>query len=133
MDERIIKMKELMQDEAFVKELCAKANAEELRTCFGEHGIEMSPEEINQIIECAGKVRSGGIDPEAFRDADPEKMSLDDLDQVAGGVVPFIVVGVIAVVGVGAVGYLAATTPSDEDYRKKKMNEKVNKLNQGNN
>ena len=53
MDERIIKMKELMQDEAFVKELCAKANAEELRACFGEHGIEMSPEEINQIIECA--------------------------------------------------------------------------------
>ena len=86
MDYREKKLRELMKDEAFVKELSAKIEAEDAQKYFAEHGVDFTMEEIKAIgsaLNCS--VKSNG------------ELSEDDLEQVSGGCLIFgIISGIVA-------------------------------------
>lgn len=58
MEERLEKIRALMADEAFVRELFSKENIEDAHDYFEVHGVEMTLEEMDRIAEAA---RNGGL------------------------------------------------------------------------
>lgn len=75
MNEKIEKIKELMADEAFVKELMSKASAEEAQACFAAKGVEFSLDEIKALAEKLNTLLKDGGD----------SLSEAELEAVAGG------------------------------------------------
>ena len=82
------RIKEVMSDEAFVKELSQLESVEEIQAVFKEKDLDFSIEELNKISE---QFVSG------------KELSFDQLDEVAGGVIkPPLVIAAYGVVIVGA-------------------------------
>lgn len=75
MDERIIKIKELIADEAFVKELLGKVTAEDAQACFAAKGVDFSIDEINALAE---KLNS-------YMKDSGDALSEEELEAVSGG------------------------------------------------
>ena len=85
-------IKEVFSDEVFVKGLLELETPLEVQAALKEKGIEMTESEIlalrDEIEKLAERVRNG------------EELSLDQLDDVAGGAVPLGLI-FLAVTGIG--------------------------------
>ena len=83
-------IKEVFSNEAFVKELLELETPEEVQAALKEKDIDMTEGEIialrNEIIKLAEKVQSG------------EELSLEQMDEVAGGGILAIGMGVLGAV-----------------------------------
>ena len=101
MDNRIEKMKELMQDEAFVNELVTKETPEDAQLFFEEHGVEMSLDEIRSIGEMLNKAIAGEISEETLERAADGELTEEELEQVAGGIVTEIAFCTVMVAAMG--------------------------------
>ena len=82
MDEK--RVKEIFSDEAFVKRLMKLETPEETRKAFAEKGIETDIEEILKLRD----VLVVTAQKEAKK---ADELSMDDLDEVAGGAPPSVV------------------------------------------
>ena len=81
-------VKEVFSDEAFVKELLAMESPEEAQAALKAKGVEISIEELEGInVMLVAKLSESG------------ELSLDDLDNAAGGVVTAAVIGGVALLG----------------------------------
>ena len=78
MDERVSKLKELIANEDFAKELFGKQTAEEAQALLKDNGVEFTLDEVNQIGD--------GIRIIAKSQAAGGELSEDDLKSVSGGV-----------------------------------------------
>lgn len=95
MDERIVKIKELLESEEFGEEIKDIESVEGFQEAFKAHGVELTLEEVDSILVQAA-IASGN---------EPE-ISEDELEHVAGGFGALLIVGGCALAyGVGwAVG-----------------------------
>ena len=71
--ERKAKFEALQNSETFEKELANVSTPEEMQQLFSNHGIEMTIEEIRDLVAEASKLNN-------------DELSAEDLDDVAGGV-----------------------------------------------
>ena len=85
MDNRIEKMKELMNDEAFVKEMLAKETPEDAQIFFEEHGVEFTLDEVRSLYALLEKVANGEISEETLKKAADGELTEEELEAVAGG------------------------------------------------
>lgn len=76
MEERFIKLKELLSNEDTAKKLLLLDVEEASRVLSAEYGIDFSIEELNDIMR--------GIQ-DAIKEKEQEELSESDLEQVAGG------------------------------------------------
>ena len=72
------KVAELFENEAFVNELETKTSAEDAQALFASHGAEISVAEL-KAMRIAAKQEAG------------EELGEDELELVAGGVVPIVI------------------------------------------
>ena len=86
------RIKEVMSDEAFVKELSQLESVEEIQVVFKEKGLDFSIEELNKISD---------------QFASDKELSFDQLDEVAGG---GSAASVIVMYGIAIVGALKKLT-----------------------
>lgn len=88
MDEKLAK--EVFSDKEFVKSLLLMETAEEVQAALKEKGVDLTVEDILQIREMCGR-------------ADAEELSEEELENVAGGICPAVIVlgffGIINLVG----------------------------------
>ena len=84
------KLKELFENEAFVKELGTKASVEDAQALFVAHGAEISVDEL-KALRIAVKQEAG------------EELSEEELELVAGGAIPALPI----VIGLALVGSFA--------------------------
>ena len=86
------RIKEVFSDEAFVKELFSLETAEEAQKALKSKNVDMSIEELNKIRDTLlAKVSESG------------ELSLDALDEAAGGLGPLTFLAVTAALTVAAV------------------------------
>ena len=79
MEEKQVKLEELMKDEAFLDAIFSKESSEEVQKLFAEKGVELTMEEVDGLAA-------------AILQAAPEgngELSEDALDSVAGGTLWF--------------------------------------------
>lgn len=74
--------------ESFEQELAQVNSAEEMQKLFEKHGVEMSLEEVRELVACAAKENEG-------------ELTADELEAVAGGVW-YVVVGKFVIKTVAA-------------------------------
>ena len=100
MDERTEKLKELLSDEAFAKQILSAESAESVQAMLEEKGVSLTIEEIEKTGELL----------EHYAEGQDGELSEDDLEGVAGGVdlsslgLPLAVVGTF---GLALLGYKA--------------------------
>lgn len=75
------KFQELLENEAFVKEMLSKETAEEVQELFADNDVDLSIDEIHRMKEMLLRQES----PE-----EAEELSEDDLETVAGGIRGFV-------------------------------------------
>ena len=73
-EERNKKLEEALKDEAFAKALAEVKTEEDLKKVFDDRGIEVSPEDIKELMAEAAKEEKGELDEEA-------------LEEVSGGMI----------------------------------------------
>ena len=102
------KIKEVLSDESFVKELLETENVEDVQAKLAAKGVDLSTDEIKQIGDTIVKVAEGEITQEQLEKAANGELSEEELEQVAGGVLGVVIflcmVGGLAAVGGGVVG-----------------------------
>ena len=108
------KVREVLSDEGFVKELLAMENEAEVQKALGDKGISISLEEIEMVGELIRKAASGEITVEQIEAAGSGELSEDELEQVAGGA---ILSGIIACLVLGAIGGGAVITTIETEGR----------------
>lgn len=91
MDERIKKIKELLENEEFGNEIKDLDSAEGFQAAFKAHGVELTLEEVDSVLVHAAIANGNG-----------DEISEDELEQVAGG---SIFVGALVVAGGLALSY----------------------------
>ena len=74
MDEREEKLKELLKDEFFAKELSTKIEAEDAQKYFAEHGVDFTMDEMKAMGKALNLAAEKG-----------GELSEDELEQVSGG------------------------------------------------
>lgn len=106
------KLKELLKDENFAKELFSQDNPEDVQKLLEEKGVEISTADIRQIAEILKKVSSGEISQEQLEKAANGELSEDELEDVAGGILPFLIPIAIlwGATGAGLIGGAAGIT-----------------------
>lgn len=72
------RIKEVFSDEVFVKQLLEQEEAEQVQELLRDKEIDLSIEDIAQIKDMVGKMANGEMNP--------EELSEDDLESVAGGI-----------------------------------------------
>ena len=80
------KLKEVLSDDAFVKELLAMEKPEDVQAALEEKGVEFTLDDIKQIGEVIRKVQSGEISQEQVERAANGELSEDELEGVSGGI-----------------------------------------------
>ena len=92
------RIKEVFSDEAFVKSLLELENPAEVQAALKEKGIDLSESKIMEMRDqIAAHIENGTT---------PDELSLDQLDDVAGGL--FITMTVTTMVTIAACTFLAA-------------------------
>ena len=99
MDEN--RIKEVFSDEAFVKGLLELDAPEDVQAALKEKGLDFTVGEIMQLHDAINKA--------AEKAGEGGELSLDQLDDVAGGLIPFIVAGILLAV-IKAAGITHAAT-----------------------
>ncbi|MBR3630965.1 MAG: hypothetical protein IKN55_10930 [Oscillospiraceae bacterium] len=79
------KMKALMEDEAFVKELLTTDSPEEVQAKLAAKDVELTIEEIEAFGRMLTDVSSGKLSEEQLRQMADGELSDSDLAEVAGG------------------------------------------------
>lgn len=102
---RLDKIRELMDNEAFVEKLSEVSTVEEMQSIFADNGVEMTLDEINEM--CMASVQM----------TDSDELSDTDLDNVSGGAVS-IKKAVKAIIGGFKFGWKAGKKFSDWMYEK---------------
>lgn len=121
MDNRIEKLRGLLDDEAFVKELFAKDTPEEAQAFFKSKGADITLEEVKSLGETIGKLVNGEISAEDLVAAASGELSEAELENAAGGeVIGAVATGLIifgtSVIATGSVaaGVTACVKYADE-------------------
>lgn len=96
--ENAVKLESILKNEEFVAKASTIATAEELQALFAEFGLELTVDEVIYFCDLVAKEKER-------MDANGGELCEDDLDNVAGGGVLF-VLGCVGL-GVLAVGGLA--------------------------
>ena len=91
------RIKEVFADEAFVKELLSKETPEEVQAMLEDKDIDVSVAEIVKLRELLEKKAEN---PDA-------ELSEEDLEDVAGGVLPIFIAFGLTIAGMAAVNGLA--------------------------
>lgn len=93
--EKAMKLEEILKDSKFVEKAAGITTAEELQVLIAEFGLEMTVEEVYEfcklIVKEKERIDNGG------------ELSVEDLDDVSGGGVLFVLgcvgLGVVALAG----------------------------------
>ena len=88
-------IKTLFENEAFVEKFTNAEDLSEIKQLFADNGVEMSDDEVKQFVEAVLSLAEKGVG----------EMSEDQLDNVAGGFVGWVVLGVAAGVVGGTCAY----------------------------
>lgn len=83
------KLKKVMSDEAYVKELLALETPEEVQASLEEKDVEMSLDEIKQATNLLSRYSDG-------------ELSEDELAEIAGGCAACVTCAIISIVASGA-------------------------------
>ena len=102
-------IQEALSNEDFVKGLLAMETSEEVQNAFKQKGIEISPEEVLSLRDALIKIvekadRNGG------------ELSVEDLDDVAGGV-NVAVIATVVCTAVSAIFAAAGATAICKNWR----------------
>ena len=81
------RLKEVLKDEAFVKELLAMEKPEQVQDALEDKGIKVTTDEIRQMGEFLKKAASGEIPRETVEAIAKGELSEAELEKVAGGIV----------------------------------------------
>ena len=100
------RLKEVLSDEEFVKELLTMKTAEQVQDALEDKGISVTTDEIRQVGDFLKRVESGEISQDTVRAIASGELSEAELEEVAGGsfiVGCFILAGFVALslVGIG--------------------------------
>lgn len=109
MDLKVERMKELMNDESFVKEFITKQSPEDVQAFLEANGVVLSLDEVIQIGSLLEKVASGEIKEDQLIKASNGELSEDELADVAGGIV-ITGAALAGAIITGAVGGAVVTT-----------------------
>ena len=107
MNKEMMEKFEALQNSNFAEELDKICTPEELQGLLAKHGIEMTMDEIDELMVCAAKQNSG-------------ELSAEDLDDVSGGAAWYWEVGkfVLKVVGSWVINKLLDKTTSKKSGKK---------------
>lgn len=89
------RLKEVLKDEAFVKELLAMEKPEQVQDALEDKGIKVTTDEIRQMGEFLKKVASGEIPRETVEAIAKGELSEAELEKVAGGFLPILILGAV--------------------------------------
>ena len=104
------RLKEVLSDEEFVKELLAMKTAEKVQDALEDKGISVTTDEIRQMGDLLRKAASGEIPKETLEAAANGELSEAELEEVAGGFWGvLLVLGAIIVGSAAGTGYLAGS------------------------
>ena len=120
MNENMNKLQEVLKEEGFLEKLAQAESAEAAQAMLKEKGVDMSVEELNQMVELVQKVVNGDMTVEQLEQAQTGELSEDDLESVAGGMstkekVIFGVATAGAVVFLGVLGYFGGSVDGYQD------------------
>lgn len=110
MDQRAERLKELMNDESFVKEFITKQSPEDVQAFLEANGVELSLDEVRQIGSLLEKVASGEITDDELIKASNGELSEDELADVAGGEVLVTMAALTGIIVTGVVSGAVITT-----------------------
>jgi lactobin A/cerein 7B family class IIb bacteriocin len=91
------RVKEVFADEAFVKSLLELETAEEVQSALAARGIEASREEILSVRDALIKAAEKG-----------GTLSDEELENVAGGIIPFLIPVIVGAVAGGTAVFSTA-------------------------
>lgn len=109
MNKNAERLKELMNDESFVKEFITRQEPEDVQVFLEEHGVELSLDEVKQMGSLLEKVAKGEIKEEQLINAANGELSEEELEDVAGGVAMSALTLTLIIVG-SALGSAGTTT-----------------------
>ena len=95
------RLKEVLSDEEFVKELLTMKTAEQVQDALEDKGITVTTDEIRQMGDLLRKAASGEIPKETLEAAANGELSEAELEEVAGGawwLLPTILTAVVGTV-----------------------------------
>ena len=92
------RLKEVLSDEEFVKELLTMKTAEQVQDALEDKGISVTTDEIRQVGDFLKRVESGEISQDTVRAIASGELSEAELEEVAGGSVAAVIlfVGLVA-------------------------------------
>lgn len=97
MEEKFVKVNELLKDSSFIEELKTAENDEDVQKLFAAKGIDLSLDEIAQMVqESIAAHEKGELDEES-------------LENVSGGVIGLLCLGAGAIAFFAGYGYRALT------------------------
>ena len=93
------KLKEVLADEAYVKELAAMEKVEDVQTALEQKGVSLTKDELLRIRDAIVKAKENGVSA--------DELSEDQLEGVAGGFELIIcgIIGVAAIITGGVLGW----------------------------
>lgn len=103
----ISKIKELMTDEAFVKELLETEEVADVQSKLASRGVELTEEEIKKLGQEIAKAADGAYTIEQLEAMANGELSDDELEDVAGGIITVatgLLILAATVIGIGGTG-----------------------------
>jgi len=94
------RLKEVLSNEEFVKELLVMKSAEQVQDALEDKGVTVTTDEIHQMGDLIRKVKSGEISQDTVNAIANGELSEAELEEVAGGFV-------IEAIGFGLVAFIA--------------------------
>ena len=103
------RLKEVLSDEEFVKELLTMGTAEQVQDALEDKGISVTTDEIHQAGDLLRKAASGEIPKETLEAAANGELSEAELEEVAGGFGVLLALTLIIVGSAAGTSYLAGS------------------------
>ena len=97
MEEKFVQVNELLKDESFIEELKTAENDEDVQKLFAAKGIDLSLDEIAQMVQESIVAHNNG------------ELDENSLDNVSGGVIGTLCLGFCAIAFFAGYGYRALT------------------------
>lgn len=89
------RLKEVLADEEFVKDLVAMEEPEQVQDALEDKGVPVTTDEILRIRDLMKKLESGEISMEKVEAAANGELSEEELEEVAGGIVVEMLAGIV--------------------------------------
>ena len=97
------RLREVLSDEEFVKELLSMKSAEQVQDALEDKGITVTTDEIRQVGDLLRKAESGEISQETLEAAASGELSEAELEEVAGGSLTALVLAFVGIVAGGSI------------------------------